>query len=172
VYLRNTYYYINKTELYKLYKLYKSYKYLLKLKINNIIILYYITIMDTDLKFNNCDKNKIIEDIKYLKKKDYIWILKNIIDNDIPFTENKNGCFIKMTSINDDILYKIKLYIELKLEKYNDIQIKLPETINSNSLVNNNLSNYEKSILKKSDYLINQKIIKKENLYYVKSKYI
>mgnify|MGYP003684245303 FL=1 len=120
----------------------------------------------------NSQKNQLVEKAKQLKDNDCEWILEQIIDHNITFTENKNGCFIKIIDIDNDLLLVINNYINNKLDEYakEEKQFVMPETVDATESITGldslDLNNYEKSLLKKSKYMVGQKIIKKENQYY------
>lgn len=52
---------------------------------------------------------KVIESMEIIHQKD---ILNIFIENDINITENNNGSFINLTSLESDIIKKIEIYIE------------------------------------------------------------
>jgi len=100
------------------------------------------------------NKKMIMKNILLLNKNHQKHIFSLIYENNIKFTENKSGCYIKFSDIPNNLLIKIFEYINLHLKIGVDIKYKpLPQTIDSNE--NNseidklNLTNYEKTILKK-----------------------
>jgi hypothetical protein len=81
------------------------------------------------------------KDIEQLKLKisnidntHHVFILKILKDNEIEYSENKNGCFVNMLNIPNNILSKIEQYVDFINEKYNnEIQYeKLKESIKHN----------------------------------------
>lgn len=102
------------------------------------------------------DKLKLINDIKYLNNYDHYHIMDIITKNNIKYSENKNGCFIKFTEINDEILNTIIKYVNDNIKK-NEKTLNLPKVINTDDVADGidklNLTNYEKSILKKNKLL-------------------
>ena len=64
------------------------------------------------------------KDIELLKMKivntdtcHHIYILKILKDNNVDFSENKNGCFINMIPIPHDVLEKIEQYVDFLQDK-------------------------------------------------------
>ena len=100
-----------------------------------------------------------------LIKNEYFKIFNFIEQANIKYTENQNGIFVNLNDADDNTLFKIKEYIETITEN---------RDINKSFIMNNNytstldtnpdikLSNYEKSIIKKNNYLIEQKTFKNE----------
>jgi hypothetical protein len=76
-------------------------------------------------------KEKIINTIKNFSNDEHKEILKIILEQDnIKYSENSNGTFIDMDTINDTIIDKIENYIDYVLRKENDInqiEIKMNE---------------------------------------------
>ena len=67
-------------------------------------------------------KEKIINTIKNFSNDEHKEILKIILEQDnIKYSENSNGTFIDMDTINDTIIDKIENYIDYVLRKENDI---------------------------------------------------
>ena len=67
-------------------------------------------------------KNKI----ESLNKIHHIKIFQVLIENNIPYTENRNGVFINMNSFNKtiiEILRKTILYITTQEQTLNDIEL-------------------------------------------------
>ena len=58
------------------------------------------------LKFK-MDIKKVIDDIEDMTKEHHIEIFKILTSYDIKYTENNNGIFINMSSMNPDCLKKI-----------------------------------------------------------------
>ena len=98
------------------------------------------------------DKKCLINNIFYLNNKSWKYILNIIQKNNIKFTENKNGCFVKLSEINNEILYEIIKYVNDNIKK-KEKTLNLPEIVDSDDNILGidklNLTNYEKSILKK-----------------------
>lgn len=97
-------------------------------------------------------KKQLIDDIHYLDSDSWRHILDIIQKNKIKYTENKNGCFVKMNDISNEILIEIIKYVKSNIKKKDDT-LNMPEIINSDKEIVGidklNLTNYEKSILKK-----------------------
>lgn len=125
-----------------------------------------------DNKLNNKTKKFSQKDKLYIKKKmdlliknEYFKIFNFIEQANSKYTENQNGIFVNLNDVDDNTLFKIKEYIETITEN-RDINKSFIMNNNLTSTVDNNtdikLSNYEKSIIKKNNYLIEQKTFKNE----------
>ena len=57
------------------------------------------------------DIKKVIDDIEDMTKEHHIEIFKILTSYDIKYTENNNGIFINMSSMNPDCLKKINDYV-------------------------------------------------------------
>ena len=66
------------------------------------------------------DKKKIIEDAKKLNKIEQIQLLKIIIDNNVSYTENNNGCLINLSKIPDNVILELKNIIDICNERYKE----------------------------------------------------
>lgn len=117
------------------------------------------------IQFSQKDKLFIKKKMELLIKNEYFKIFNFIEQANIKYTENQNGIFVNLNDADDNTLFKIKEYIETITEN---------RDINKSFIMNNNytstldtnpdikLSNYEKSIIKKNNYLIEQKTFKNE----------
>ena len=103
-------------------------------------------------QLSQSDKKNIIKNIYLLSKNNQKHVLELIYKNNVKFTENKSGCYIKFNDIPNKLLIKIHKYINSNIQKQ-EIITQLPETIDSNQtnseIDNLNLTNYQKNILKK-----------------------
>ena len=73
------------------------------------------------MDYNN-KKKKLIETCKTLDKLEYLEIFNIIRQNNCQYSENKNGIFINLSNIQEEILDKIFLmlsFIKLKKEDLN-----------------------------------------------------
>lgn len=52
------------------------------------------------------------EQIESLNKQRQVEILKILIDNSVPVSENKNGVFVNLSSLENIVLKKISVYLE------------------------------------------------------------
>ena len=69
---------------------------------------------------NDRDKKNIIERTKKLQKNEHIQLLKIIRDNNINYTENKNGCLIDLSKVPDDVILKLKDIIDICYQRRED----------------------------------------------------
>ena len=98
---------------------------------------------------NNINKTQLRNEIQNLDKVHHIKILKIIKENEIKFSENRNGIFINMNSLNDKTiteLINLLNYIKEQEKTLTDIE-KIKEELNkdyfenSNKDINDNISN-------------------------------
>ena len=119
--------------------------------------------IDNENNLSTKDKLFIKNKLNLLTKNELFKIFNFIDEAKIKYTENQNGIFINSNDIDNNTLLKIKEYIKTITEN---------RSINKSFILNNNineqphnnikLSNYEKSIIKKNNYLIEQKTFKNE----------
>ena len=57
------------------------------------------------------DLKQVKDRIEALNQHHQIQILKIITQNNVVHTENKNGAFINLTNVDDDVIYKITEYL-------------------------------------------------------------
>ena len=73
----------------------------------------------------------MVKKIEAYDKEEQLNILKIILkDNNVNYSENNNGTFIKMDKLHDNIIHKIEeyiKYIEKKEEDINSIEDKMNE---------------------------------------------
>lgn len=91
-------------------------------------------------------KKQLKKDIKNLNKNEYIEIFKIIINNNIKYTENKNGIFFNLKYLNDNVVKKIYSFVEFS---------KINKTKNNlnNEKRNNELKYFNKQQFKKTNDL-------------------
>lgn len=98
---------------------------------------------------SHINKTQLRNQIESLDKIHHIKILKIIKENEIKFSENRNGVFINMNALNDKtILEIVKMldYIKEQEKNLTDIE-KIKEELNkdyfenSNKDINDNISN-------------------------------
>lgn len=109
--------------------------------------------------YNNVEKKNIVRKIEQIKnKKYYIEIFKIIKNNNIKYTQNRNGLFIDMNKLSNETIYKIDEYLKtLELNaSESDSKLSIDSLTFSNNdddirniLGNCKLTNHEKNILKK-----------------------
>ena len=122
------------------------------------------TVKDTP----NIDKKILREKIKMLSKDECSIIFSMIKNNTNKYTENSNGIFINMDYLSNETLIKINNYVnKITLNKLNTNMIVIEDGVSivnneSNSMPSNiKLSNYEKAIIKRNHYMMEQKTFKK-----------
>ena len=130
----------------------------------------------TDDKLSILDKRILREKVQSLSKNE-CKVVFNMIKNDTDkYTENNNGIFINLDNISEQILQQIYMYVNKVTEnKINNDPLIVYESNNPNSSIQNNhnlsmqnnpkikLSNYEKSIIKRNNYMEEQKDFKNNN---------
>lgn len=105
-------------------------------------------------KYSRDDRKSIVESIESLKNdKDYVAIFEILTDDPAGlYTQNSNGVFLNLTSINDGTLDKITKYLKkINRKKVNESEIDVDIIPNTGAAKNDRtykLSNYEKNILK------------------------
>lgn len=109
--------------------------------------------------YNHLEKKNIVRKIEQLKNKRYFIEIFKIIKNDnIKYTQNKNGLFIDMNQLSDETIYKIDNYLKTVELNLSESESKL--SVDSLTFSNNEddirniigsckLTNHEKNILKK-----------------------
>lgn len=124
---------------------------------------------------NIIDKKLLREKIKLLSKNECIIIFNIIKKNTNKYSENSNGIFINMDYLNNDALTIINNYVnKITINKLNTNMLVIEDTenpiINDDNIESNNikLSNYEKAIIKRNHYMIEQKTFKNNNSWFVK----
>jgi len=116
-------------------------------------------------KITKKDKLFIKNKMDLLMKNEYFKIFNFIEESNVKYTENQNGIFVNLNDVDDNTLYKIKEYIETITENRDINQSLIMDNSYTSNIDHNNdikLSNYEKSIIKKNNYLIEQKTFKNE----------
>ena len=121
-------------------------------------------------------KKSLTEKVYNLEQSDLLEIAQMIeADTDDYLRKANQHIYVNLSSLSPDALLKIHTFISSKYEKYvnSNIHLKfnkldLYQKISENT-ENTNLSNYEKSILKKSKYISNQKEFKLKNQQYKQS---
>jgi len=109
--------------------------------------------------YNHLEKKNIVRKIEQLKNKRYFIEIFKIIKNDnIKYTQNKNGLFIDMNQLSNYTIHKIDNYLKTLELNLSESESKL--SIDSLTFSNNEddirniigsckLTNHEKNILKK-----------------------
>lgn len=116
-------------------------------------------------KITKKDKLFIKNKMDLLMKNEYFKIFNFLEESNVKYTENQNGIFVNLNDVDDNTLYKIKEYIETITENRDINQSLIMDNSYTSNLDHSNdikLSNYEKSIIKKNNYLIEQKTFKNE----------
>ena len=121
------------------------------------------------------DKKILREKIKLLTKNECIIIFNMIRKNTNKYTENSNGIFINMDYLDNNTLIQINTYVnKITQNKLKSDMVVVEDgmsTINNDSEQNQSnikLSNYEKAIIKRNHYMIEQKTFKNNNSWFVK----
>lgn len=76
------------------------------------------------------DLIKLRDKIENLQKEKHIDIFKIFKDKDIPFSENKNGIFINLTNIPNNVIEEVKKhihYLENQENMINEMEIQKNE---------------------------------------------
>ena len=86
--------------------------------------------------------NSMINEIETMSSEQHDQILNIINDNndDLNYTENENGIFIKLNTLNIDVILKIYEYVESNRNNKNDIQTAV-QTFESYEHLNKNCLN-------------------------------
>ena len=133
-------------------------------------------------KSDQCDKEQSLSilDKRLLKdkvlqlSKDECKIVFNMIKKDTnKFTQNNNGIFINLDKLTNKTLLEINNYVNTVTKnkfKTNDIIVnEICNSVNiSSSQSKIKLSNYEKSIIKRNNYIEEQKNFKNSNNWFIK----
>ena len=134
-----------------------------------------------DDKLSILDKRILREKVQSLSKNE-CKVVFNMIKNDTDkYTENNNVIFINLDNISEQILQQIYMYVNKVTEnKINNDPLIVYESNNPNSSIQNShhlsmqnnpkikLSNYEKSIIKRNNYMEEQKDFKNNNNWFIK----
>ena len=115
------------------------------------------------------DKKLLAENIKLLSKQE-CYIIFNLITQDTDkWTENNNGIFINSNNIKFETLRNINEYVN-KIIKNKKKYLNKSIIVETEHIYNNNesnqllkLSNYEKSIVKRNNYINEQQKFKNNN---------
>jgi hypothetical protein len=113
----------------------------------------------TEKSYTHLEKKNIVRKIEQIKSKRYFIEIFKIIKNDnIKYTQNKNGLFIDMNKLSNDTILKIDTYLktlELNISE-SDSKLSIDSLTFSNNeddirniIGNCKLTNHEKNILKK-----------------------
>ena len=89
---------------------------------------------------SNINKTQLRNQIESLDKIHHIKVLKIIKENEIKFSENRNGVFVNMNALNDKTIIEIvKMleYIKQQEKTLTDIE-KIKEELNKDYFENNN----------------------------------
>ena len=132
-------------------------------------------------KLSILDKRILREKVQTLSKNECKVVFNLIRSDTDKYTENNNGIFINLDNISEKILQQIYNYVNKVTEnKINSDQKIVYELSNNesqnspdinNSISNNTkikLSNYEKSIIKRNNYMEEQKDFKNNNNWFIK----
>jgi len=137
--------------------------------INEIIDEIIIDGKNKESKYDYSRKLQLVRKINKIKKKDYLLnIFKIILKDNKDFSENNNGVFIFFHNLTDETYEKLEMYVNyiFKLHQKNtnselSDSIKNSDIINSITMnvdnkkeiqVSGNLSNKEKSLLRRKKY--------------------
>ena len=136
---------------------------------------------DSSEKLSILDKRILREKVQTLSKNECKVVFNLIRSDTDKYTENNNGIFINLDNISEKILQQIYNYVNKVTEnKINSDQKIVYELSNNesqnspdinNSISNNTkikLSNYEKSIIKRNNYMEEQKDFKNNNNWFIK----
>ena len=126
-----------------------------------------------DIEYTHSERKKISQKIKKLKKKeDYVKLFKIVnSDKNNKFTENSNGIWLDFKILSDETVRKVDNFLKKTLQKKDDnesansleyVPYSKDDLIFNKNTIGPKLSNYEKSIIKKNNYLIEQKTFKNE----------
>jgi hypothetical protein len=133
--------------------------------INEIVDEIIIDPKNKETKFDYSKKLQLVRKINKIKKKDYLLnIFKIIIKDNKDFSENNNGVFIFFHNLTDETYEKLEMYVNyiFKLHQKN-ISSELSDSIKNSDIISTyenkkeiliagNLSNKEKSILRRKKY--------------------
>ena len=109
--------------------------------------------------YSAIEKKNIVHKIEQIKnKKNFIEIFKIIKNDNIKYTQNRNGLFIDMNKLSNSTIYKIDQYLKSLELNLSESETKL--SVDSLTFSNNEddirniigtykLTNHEKNILKK-----------------------
>lgn len=117
---------------------------------------------------------RLLKDKVLQLSKDECRIVFNMIKKDTnKFTQNNNGIFINLDKLTNKTLLEINNYVNIVTKnkfKTNDIIVnEICNSVNiSSSQSKIKLSNYEKSIIKRNNYIEEQKNFKNSNNWFIK----
>jgi len=121
------------------------------------------------------DKKLLVENIKTLSKSECLIIFNLIRKDTDKYTENNNGIFFNSNNIKQNTLELIDNYVNKIIsnkQQYNNKSLIVESDTNYNISEYSSplqLSNYEKSIVKRTNYINEQKKFKNNN-WFVKKK--
>ena len=131
----------------------------------NTEIIYDYSKNKIESKYDYSKKTMLVKKINKIKKKEYLLnIFKIIIKDNKDFSENNNGIFIFFHNLTDETYEKLEMYVnyiyKLHLKNNNS---ELSDTIKNSDIIStlenkkeillsNNLSNKEKSLLRRKKY--------------------
>lgn len=124
--------------------------------------------MNTDLSYRQ--KKFITDKVFYLNQDDLLFIAKIVEkDTDKYVRKQNNHLFVNMAVLSKPALFEIYQFVEKRYQEY--LKQKKDNEFSGVNLVDSakekvKLSNYEKSILKKSKYIKDQKEYKLKNQFY------
>lgn len=76
---------------------------------------------DCEKSYSYDKMEKIRQKIENMDTNSHMYILKLMRENNVEYSENKNGCFINMMNLNTRIFEKIEKYIEFIEAKDNNL---------------------------------------------------
>jgi hypothetical protein len=131
----------------------------------NTEIIYDYSKNKIESKYDYSKKTMLVKKINKIKKKEYLLnIFKIIIKDNKDFSENNNGIFIFFHNLTDETYEKLEMYVNYiyKLHFKNN-NSELSDTIKNSDIIStlenkkeillsNNLSNKEKSLLRRKKY--------------------
>ena len=131
----------------------------------NTEIIYDYSKNKIESKYDYSKKTMLVKKINKIKKKEYLLnIFKIIIKYNKEFSENNNGIFIFFHNLTDETYEKLEMYVNYiyKLHFKNN-NSELSDTIKNSDIIStlenkkeillsNNLSNKEKSLLRRKKY--------------------
>jgi len=135
------------------------------------------TTLNTEIDTNTINdgiqkRKRLVKICKDLETFQYAHIFKIIFEDNPKFTENSNGVFINLSNIKDETIDNILDYIVANKQMLvhttlepGTAAVQGNTTESDEEKSNVRLSNFEKSIIKKNQYLINQKLQKQKQYY-------
>ena len=124
-------------------------------------------------KLSILDKKILREKVQTLSKDECKIVFSIIRDDTDKYTENNNGIFINLDNISNIALHKIYKYVNkvTKNKINNETLIVHESTANMKPIIGGSkikLSNYEISIIKRNNYMEEQKDFKNSNNWFIK----